>query len=182
MKSAFIVLTALATLSSAFADTAKLTTRNGTQTLSIDGYSRTSMGVPGVLHDLHPTLFKATEVLKVSRHPDVSLFEGEYIQGSRSCPAAFCTKQLVITQKKDDRVIPGRGVQSMAKLDDDTYEIRGEAAKEIYAALIDAGKIPDKSSSKTPSKRISGDSYICTMNPLGGMKYKCTLLINSTLR
>lgn len=176
MKTAFIALSALASISSVYADTrVSLTVKNGVQYLSMEGRSRPGVPLPGVIPELPRVMMQATRVLKVSRHPDASLFEGNYVSGGTSCPIAFCQIELRIEQKA------GRG-NSISKIAKGLYEVRGDAAREIMDAARDAGVKPRKSSSKTPSTIVEGDSYICSANPLGGMKYKCALSVDENLK
>ncbi len=168
---------------SSFADSASLTKKRGVQTLTISGMSKPGQIVSGVMYELPSLLMNADNVLKVKHYADASSFEGHFISGDSACPVGRCSRHLVIEQKQETAIVPGRGIQTIDKGEDDTYEIRGEAAEEIYNALVDAGEKPRKAGkdSKSPTLHISGESFDCSANPLGGMKYKCTISVNGVL-
>jgi len=183
MKSALVALVALVSISSAFADSkATLTTRNGVETLTITGLGRAGQPMDGVLSEVPHYLLRATHVLKVKRYPDASTYAGTYISGDNACPAGFCNLQLKISQKTGVSPGPGHAVQKITKVENGVYEIRGDAAGELYDALVDGGAKVRKSSSKMPGTLVSGGTYICSKVPLNGIAYRCTLSVNSDLR
>lgn len=182
MKFAFVALIALASVSSAFAtNRVSLTARNGVQTLTITGPARADRPAPGVLSELPALLMKAKRVLKVERFPDASVYTGRYVSGNTTCPSAICVRTMKIEQKAGFGG-PGTMNQRILKVAPDRYEITGEAARELYDALVDAGVRVRPSPSKTPSRLVSGDAFACSANPLNGMHYKCTVSANSDLR
>lgn len=178
MKALIATLTALISIS-VFADsTATLTEKNGVQTLTISGSNRPGDGATGVLLDLPYLFLNATTVLEVKRVPDASFYEGKFISGSVSSPIGRSTRHLTIEQKASTVIRPGQWVQSIEASENDTYEIRGAAAEEMFLALVDAGETPQKAG---PSSVLSGNSYSCVSTSLGGMHYTCTIAINGEL-
>ncbi|MBS1962205.1 MAG: hypothetical protein JST04_08315 [Bdellovibrionales bacterium] len=182
MKSAIIALAALVSATSAFAaNRVSLTAQNGVQTLSVSGAARPGVPTPGLLSELPALMMKAKRVLSVKRYPDASVYKGRYVSGNTTCPAAACFRTLIIEQKAGFGG-PGTVNQRIMKVAPDRYEITGEAARELYDAIVDAGVRPRPSPSKMPSKIVSGDSFSCSATPLNGMHYKCTVSANSDLR
>lgn len=183
MKALVVTLAAFISVS-VFADsTASLTKKNGVQTLIVSGSNRPGDGSTGVLLELPNSFMNATNVLKVKRYPDASFYEGNYIRGHISCPIGRCTLSLTIEQKISTTPVPGRSTQLIEKLDKNTYEIMGDAAGEIFAALIDSGEKPKKGRKGPRGYKlyISGDSYTCSSTPAGGMVYSCMISINGNL-
>lgn len=183
LKSALVALIALVSISSAFADSkATLTIRNGVETPTITGLGRGGQPMDGVLSEVPHYLLKATRVLKVKRYPDASTYAGSYISGDNACPAVFCNLPLKISQKAGVSPGPSRALQRITKVDNGVYEIRGDAAGELYDVLVDGGAKVRKSTSKMPGTLVSGGTFICSKVPLNGVAYRCTLSVNADLR
>ncbi len=180
MKSALFALLALVSVSSAFADSATLTDRNGVQTLVISGRARAGVPSTGALGELPAILIRSTRILKVKRMPDASFYSGEFVSGSTACPAGSCSRELTIEQKSGFAG-PGGAPDGIEKISPDSYRVRGEAAKELFDAIVDTGVKVVKSTSKTPSTSVSGKSFLCVSNPIGGIRVTCTVSINENL-
>lgn len=183
MKKSVIALAALLSVSAFATDQAKLRTEGNQRILELSNSFRLNGVHLGPTAELVDIMLNAPRTIKVSAHGEATTFKGDYVSGISGTLVQKATQEELTIET----TVGGTGdYYSDIKKDDSddgevTYTITGDAAQEIWDAAKESGLkvVKPHGPSKNPASRIGGENFFCSANPLGGMRYSCTITIKN---